>query len=362
MVAPTYADAVRICRALATWQASALVVGLAFTPACGGGSRSACAGQVRQAIFGGGTASVFLELGERAVSAVVFLKAESTSAPCSGILTESTAVLTAAHCFAAGTVSDTVEVRFGADSSLPDAVLPGTLSSLDGTRDLAWVEVPDASDLAEPIRAAAPSDGPVSGEIVEMSGFGGDGRARAGHRRFLATRIIAIGDDLIAVESDGLSGACAGDSGGPLLARSPKTLQPVVLGVLSEGSTECTGPDSYARLPATLETPSSFDLAPNCAGLTEEGRCFAGSAAWCDDGEFLGNDCASEGSVCGWSSTEHGYRCLDLSDDACAGIPELGACRDRGAVRCMSGVIEDEPCTCAPCGFAPLLGGYWCSG
>jgi hypothetical protein len=91
-----------------------------------------------------------------------------------------------------------------------------------------------------------------TGEPVELAGFGRRDAAGAtsGGRADSLTAIAVLADPgapLVSVTTSGRSGACFGDSGGPVYARS--NARRAVLGVLSSGNPSCTGGDSYTSAP-----------------------------------------------------------------------------------------------------------------
>ncbi len=87
--------------------------------------------------------------------------------------------------------------------------------------------------------------------LVELSGFGQTDDGATG-RRFAVEAVSVVNDASISVSGAGVSGACAGDSGGPLLTRN-ESGDVAALGILSQGSPDCVGTDRYVRLLGVLD-------------------------------------------------------------------------------------------------------------
>src|SRR5262249_55553924 len=123
---------------------------------------------------------------------------------------------------------------------------PGTIAAVHPTLDLVLLRFDAAAT------AAATPLGPASrqaqiGDLVEIAGFGQDAGGAAGALRFAGEEVIDQDAQLIPVRGDGSSGACHGDSGGPLLVRDADG-QAAVAGILSSGSASCVASDRYTRL------------------------------------------------------------------------------------------------------------------
>ena len=86
------------------------------------------------------------------------------------------------------------------------------------------------------------------GRDVILGGFGtqGDGTS-PGRRTFVEEPITALSADSIVVSGNGISGACEGDSGGPLLTKDSAG-NAVLIGILASGSASCRGEDRFTRL------------------------------------------------------------------------------------------------------------------
>ena len=145
-----------------------------------------------------------------------------------------------------------------------------------------------------------------------------------------------------------MSGACGGDSGGPLIVRGVDGA-PVIAGVLSTGSPTCVDRDSYQRLAPARDwitdmivpdhPPSSLD----CGALAYQGRCLYRNAVWCENAQLVADVCET-GQSCGWDTGRNAYRCVLTSVDPCDGVDSVGACREGNAKWCTEGVLTEEPC------------------
>jgi hypothetical protein len=219
------------------------------------------------------------------------------------------------------------------DRSAADATADGGLSGL----------VPVAV-------AGAGNPSPSTGDVIEIAGYGTTEDRTVRSLRLLAEPITAVDATSITVSGFGASGACEGDSGGPLLVRA-KDGSAAVLGVLSEGSPTCVGDDTYTRLDSIHDWIESItgpnpSVSRDCGSITEEGRCFYGSAVWCSGAALVAELC-SAGKWCGWDRGEWGFRCVEPFADPCGGVDSVGACRSGEALSCAGGILRRQPCT--PC-------------
>ena len=85
-----------------------------------------------------------------------------------------------------------------------------------------------------------------------------------GELRFAEEPIAEIGPLEISMDGQGRTGACAGDSGGPLLVADGSG-SPRIAGVLSAGSVDCLGVDLYVRSDSFLRWVE--------AKIADEPRC-----------------------------------------------------------------------------------------
>ena len=212
---------------------------LIVSTACGNASPApgSCA-QVSQPIFGGTTDGGTLETVTAVRSALVEIDTTSDTSRCTGTIVAPGRVLTAAHCelqqglliraplegweapsrrFIAHPQLDAMVIEFDAEANAPSGLLPVSMT------------VADAS---------------LVGKQVRMAGFGRDESDGKGVLRFVDESIADVGPNEIWVDGKGVTGACDGDSGGPLLAKDDGGRMSVI-GVLSRGSSSCRGKDVY---------------------------------------------------------------------------------------------------------------------
>ena len=182
-------------------------------------------------------------------SAVVALLAEfgddRADRLCSGVLVAHGVVLTAKHCVAQGA---TVEVFFGrgVDRPIATQVVDHFVDDLNG--DLALAVFDQVGSLPiTPLRLLS-DDRLAVGDSVTIAGYGADEDGGVGRQLFANETIAAIDADTITVDGKGKSGACIGDSGGPLLVFDPSSALVYVAGILSVGSPSCTALDVYQRI------------------------------------------------------------------------------------------------------------------
>jgi hypothetical protein len=223
-------------------------------------------------------------------------------------------------------------------------------------------------ELVAPIPAAV-AELPASllGSVAVLAGFG---VADAGSDllRFAAEQVADLDTTSISVDGGGVSGACHGDSGGPLLGRAVDGFVRVY-GVLSEGSLSCRGEDRYTRLDTDSQWASLVGLteaaaaeSADCGRVSEEGRCFGDVAIWCEAGMLERNACHPP-AACGWNEAAHGYRCGDPAQDRCQGVSDDGSCDGSRALTCSAGKLLAVSCDeCADtCVIAAATGRVACA-
>jgi hypothetical protein len=269
-------------------------------------------------------------------------------------------VLTARHC--AGPDSDSTYVFA---TPFPDAsIVAYRVRAIERhpVLDAALLTVERTS--GPELGAMVPSLGMDVGELwlgrrATAAGYGIDEHDAFDGLLFATQRVVEVTPDFVAVAGDGSSGACVGDSGGPLLARS-NAGEISLLGILSTGSASCRGKDSFVRIDRlvpwlTERTERAPAPKPSCGELSFEGRCFDGRAVWCDGGALVSDPCSAS-SPCGWSQDVGAYRCVD-PELHCAGADRFGACSNGHVRRCGRDVNEDFDCgACERCGFDSLTG------
>lgn len=357
----------RICgRAIACW----LFVQSAV--ACGPGpieQEVVC--RYHEIVAGGQTAD-YLGLSEAQANAVVFLSFSERASEferCTGTLVGEGLVLTAKHC-AHDRVNLDVEVRFGNSSTAAEFVVDGAVLGSHPSLDLMLIEFETPEDLprfAEPVPPLVEEVNEARlGPAAQIGGFGMTEDFQSGNRLFAAVALDQVGEQVILVNGNGVSGACTGDSGGPLLARSSSG-QVSLLGTLSLGSGDCRGVDEYVRVDSVLEWPllreAVGDILPGtgCGEISGEGRCYGRLSVWCDEGEVQGLPCENE-LHCGWSEPTNGYRCVSEGQDVCGGVSNLGRCSGATLTQCVQGQLTTTDCGLCQvtCGLNPRSGAESC--
>jgi hypothetical protein len=114
---------------------------------------------------------------------------------------------------------------------------------------IAELEVAVPTDVAIPLEPIGDDVELEVGMLATLVGYGLTEDDRLGTRLFLKEPVVDIDDDFVTVDGAGVTGACVGDSGGPLLVRDDEGHHRIA-GVLSTGSASCLGIDLYQRLEA----------------------------------------------------------------------------------------------------------------
>ncbi len=301
------------------------------------------------AIVGGAATEHFLGLAPEDRAAMIALKATIGGEPaiCSGVLIGERWILTAAHC--EPLIADPAHVLVNESGAFGVVVEHSKHPSGDALLLRSSVSPPGA----EPLPWASAETIAV-GELVEMAGFGVDRRGGVGVLQFV---VAAVTDaETLKVEGLGKSGACDGDSGGPLLRRLDSGAAGVI-GVLARGSQSCTGVDVYTKT-ASIDAWLTANVGPKvatarCGTLTS--RCYGARAVHCENNRATSVACAQ---TCGYE--DGAYRC-DPATDACGGITELGECQGEDALSCDHGVVVVRACAmCGGCLVASASGRAQC--
>jgi secreted trypsin-like serine protease len=328
---------------------------------------SECPKTTQQAIVNGASQETYLGLADAEVRAIVHIVdgIDPEGALCSGILIDPHWVATAQHCLE---VPNPVVLVAASDQGA--AVRAAILRVVaHPSEDVALLEI-DTSDGAtdgiDGIRTG-PSVGNLSvGDVADLAGYGQTETGASRDLRFVAEQVTMIDEEAITMNGFGSSGACLGDSGGPLLVRGPDG-SPIVAGVLSLGSASCRDDDTFVRLDV-LESwlvdvvGSGAPHSRPCGSITATGRCLYGSALWCA-GDMLAAQACSNGQRCGWDIGVAGFRCIQPLHDPCDGVDTIGGCRQNVAMRCELGSLQSTACgACQTCLIDGRSGAPRCAG
>jgi len=311
---------------------------------------------VREALVGGAPEEHYLELGSEPGLAIGLLSG-SGAGECSGTQISADFVLSAAHCAV-------IEAPVFRPEGSPARRVVHVVSHPAEDVALFELEPPacgDAAGSSLPVARLADPDVKLSRGVI--AGYGLDAGGELGTRAFLVEPIAELDRSSVTVDGRGRTGACAGDSGGPILIRDD-TGRPAVLGVLSAGESSCRGRDVYVRVDGlgawfaqyVRDTVNKASEPIPCGALDERGRCFDELATWCEGGELRAERCHSP-SVCGLIEGS-GFRCAPAP--VCTG-DERGHCTEDGtaSLRCSEEGATRERCA-TECAFDSETGEALC--
>ncbi len=326
-------------------------------------SLSACAGDgarstLREPLFHASDSAPYLAPSEAERAAIGRLEAPGNAVVCTATRIAPYWLLAARHCEISG------KLRFQSDGAPGDVLEWVRHPELDVA--LARVS-PDpcamegaAPATVLPIVEPEPEPSPAPSRAT-LAGYGLTEERSMGDLEFLVEAVVARDDTSVTVGGFGRSGACSGDSGGPLLIRD-RHGRVAVLGVLSRGDSTCDGEDIYVRVDSLLEWIGAHVELPlvanGCGEIDERGRCVEGRAVWCENGGIVSESCEGE-TTCGFDSGAGAYRCS--AAPLCAG-DSFGSCAAGTASRCTPEGPSSEPCGEAGlvCGYDPVTGQAAC--
>jgi hypothetical protein len=217
---------------------------------CGGDHGTQKCSAEQAAIISGTEAPASVQLSDGQANAIVRLRlgTDAHDESCSGVMLAEDWVLSAGHC----SLDSPAFVDFGPNADRPSASIRTGSSITHPDLDLALFPLVDRDGEppldVESLQAwTSTVDATWIGRDAELAGYGTTETDATGQRLFVSETIIEVDDTFITVDGAGRSGACAGDSGGPLLVAT-NAGEPAVAGVLSTGSADCRGIDRYVRV------------------------------------------------------------------------------------------------------------------
>lgn len=221
---------------------------LAYAPVLHGCGASAdpaneCAAATRMAIYFGSQDAGRLELSASERAAIGLVMPVTGDALCTGVVLPRGWVLTARHCDAG------VPLLFGSSDASAGRIAV-TSTKQHPEYDVMLLELADGgtSSGVTPISLwSGLIDQSWVGVPATLAGVGETQTGALGALRFVDEPVTSVDDIEIRVDGAGKSGACGGDSGGPLLVAAEDGSARVA-GVLSRGSQSCVGIDAYTRV------------------------------------------------------------------------------------------------------------------
>lgn len=358
------------------WFAIGAIAGCSASVDEGTACPGATLGTTQSALINGSAGETYLGLGARQIQAIVQIVDASlwnvdASLPsgglCTGTFIAPSWVITARHCLSIEHPAVVIQVEGGSPT-----VVPSLMTVANPSEDVALLNVDLSSvDAGAALSGLEPMAFGGSGlvtigteSVVELAGYGLTQTDTVGTLRFLLEPIVGMDDTTITVDGFGANGACEGDSGGPLLARSMDGA-PIVVGVLSDGSATCLETDSYTRLDSVLAWVQQY-VGPyvanhtDCGTISGTGRCLYGSSLRCSGTQLVTENC-SGGLECGWNAAQAAFLCVNPASDPCEGVDSVGACRGGQALRCDAGALLKQVCApCMTCGIEGTTGSPSC--
>ncbi len=266
---------------------------------------------------------------------------------CSASLVAAGYAITARHCNRPGRLW----FRPSGTSTAGRSLVRGTVPH--ASLDLMLLELELSNELHPPVIEMGAIGAGRVGEEVLLAGLGEVEGGERGSLLFVREPIVALTEDHLVVDGKGRTGACGGDSGGPLLDLNAGELR--LLGVLSYGEASCVGKDYYVHVGAFgkwLRSTLSAAHTGGCLTASHEGTCDARGARWCDGNTEKAQVCKAP-MGCGYDVDALGFRCVAPEDDSCAGVGQHARCDGSRIVRCDEGMLRAMQCS--DCGLTCVV-------